>query len=85
VEAWQRVKLSLTNRSIGLISQYIFERHTQRQDRTYARSDEKNQRITIRHKVTYTYPRQPHLSFPRLADLVVIARGPHPIPSRTRP
>ena len=84
MEAWQRVKLSLTNRSIGLISSFT-ERHTQRQDRIYERSYGKNQRITIRHTVTYTYPRQPHLSFPRLADLVVIARGPHPIPSRTRP
>ena len=48
MEARQRVKLSLTNRSKGLISRHIFERHTQRQDRTGERSHEKNERIAIR-------------------------------------
>ena len=94
MEARQRVKLSLTNRSIGLISSFA-ERQIDRCEyvprsskparRQVTRTaDASVRRITSSNILTRhdSVGRQPA---GRLVDLVVIARGPHPIPSRTRP
>ena len=72
MEARQRVKLSLTNRSSGLIP-------TAR----VMRSGKPAQQASVEDAshILITYLEAPG----RLVDLVVIARGPHPIPSRTRP
>ena len=95
MEARQRVKLSLTNRSIGLIStnerayrKVNRERPAHQKARKAGRpacpQADPSGRIT-------SHPRSGHTGtcaqspFGRLVDLVVIARGPHPIPSRTRP
>ena len=82
MEARQRVKLSLTNRSSGLIS-WFTERHTQRQDRTAKRSDEKNE--------THHDPSHGHLNLSSTAAPVSSAAGrpgghsegpaPDPIPN----
>ena len=89
MEARQRVKLSLTNRSIGLF-------YPASASRAAASPQEDNNDTKTAHKHpsdashpileysqdTYGVSRRP---LGRLVDLVVIARGPHPIPSRTRP
>ena len=90
MEARQRVKLSLTNRSIGLISPSRI-RPAQQQ----ARMDYKVTRTADKHPSDAShpileYPQKTHTASAdgpsgRLVDLVVTARGPHPIPSRTRP
>ena len=88
MEAWQHVKLSLTNRSIGLISQRI--RPAQQKARKKTLIPRPHTSIRQTHRIqssnilkdTYGVSRRP---LGRLVDLVVIARGPHPIPSRTRP
>ena len=80
MEARQRVKLSLTNRSSGLIPTEPSGRHAQRQGRR-RRSIEDMHHLRPRSLELILDSPAPL----RLADLVVIARGPHPIPSRTRP
>ena len=86
MEARQRVKLSLTNRSIGLISLRDASRAaaSPQEDKSPKTADASVRRITSSNILTRhdSVGRQPA---GRLVDLVVIARGPHPIPSRTRP
>ena len=88
MEAWQHVKLSLTNRSIGLFYPANASRAaaSPQEDTDTKTAQASVRRIAsnprISSKDTYGVSRRP---LGRLVDLVVIARGPHPIPSRTRP
>ena len=87
MEAWQHVKLSLTNRSSGLISLRI----RPAQQKAYRLQIQQTAQASVRRIASN--PRKPSKTrngvsrrpLGRLVDLVVIARGPHPIPSRTRP
>lgn len=88
MEARQRVKLSLTNRSIGLISLTGRVPRSSKPARTTNNrphkhpSDASHQILEYPQRHANGVSRRP---LGRLVDLVVIARGPHPIPSRTRP
>jgi hypothetical protein len=90
VEARQRVKLSLTNRSIGLISavaerQIAFDEGVPRSGKP-AKNPTRQPQPHPSRRITHPHDTAPaSRALGRLVDLVVIARGPHPIPSRTRP
>ena len=88
MEAWQHVKLSLTNRSIGLFLLRI--RPAQQQARKKIPIPGPHKHPSDASHSILEYPQKTHTASAdgpsrRLVDLVVIARGPHPIPSRTRP
>ena len=93
MEARQRVKLSLTNRSIGLISavagrQTAFDDGVPRSGKP-AKNQTSAANPSVKTHHILEHPHKARQCRPpasgRLVDLVVIARGPHPIPSRTRP
>ena len=90
MEARQRVKLSLTNRSIGLISavagrQTAFDDGVPRSGKPAKDLDPPAASPSVKTHHTSSRHRTASRALGRLVDLVVIARGPHPIPSRTRP
>ncbi len=100
VEVRQRMQLTGTNRSIGLIACPCFGAGSRRVQRQ-APDPDPGATAQLGHAMAPSRPRKgrppaparrrrkdethPIDKGPCLHDLVVIARGPHPIPFRTRP